>query len=86
MPSLLNSLRQGAFGYSTYFGGNGEDYAYRVALDPSNNVYITGGTLSTNLPLTSHAVQKNLPEPTAIATVVSLTPGGPRSFFPPIFR
>ncbi len=49
---------QGAFGYSTYFGGNGEDYAYRVALDPSNNVYITGGTLSTNLPLTSHAVQK----------------------------
>jgi uncharacterized repeat protein (TIGR01451 family) len=49
---------QGAFGYSTYFGGNGEDFAYRVALDPTNNVYITGGTLSTNLPVTTHAVQK----------------------------
>jgi uncharacterized repeat protein (TIGR01451 family) len=49
---------QGAFGYSTYFGGNGEDFAYRVALDPTNNVYITGGTLSTNLPMTAHAVQK----------------------------
>jgi uncharacterized repeat protein (TIGR01451 family) len=48
----------GTFGYSSYFGGNGEDYAYRVALDPSNNVYITGGTLSTNLPVTVHAVQK----------------------------
>ncbi|MFZ0769904.1 MAG: SBBP repeat-containing protein [Candidatus Sulfotelmatobacter sp.] len=48
----------GAFGYSSYFGGNGEDFGYRVALDPSNNVYITGGTLSTNLPVTSHAVQK----------------------------
>ncbi len=48
---------QGGFGYSTYFGGNGEDFAYRVALDPTNNVYITGGTLSTNLPVTAHAVQ-----------------------------
>jgi uncharacterized repeat protein (TIGR01451 family) len=47
----------GTFGYSSYFGGNGEDYAYRVALDPSNNVYITGGTLSTNLKVTQHAVQ-----------------------------
>jgi uncharacterized repeat protein (TIGR01451 family) len=49
---------QGAFGYSTYFGGNGEDFAYRLALDPSNNVYVAGGTLSTNLPVTAHAVQK----------------------------
>lgn len=48
----------GGFGYSTYFGGNGEDFGYRVALDPSNNVYIAGGTLSTNLAVTQHAVQK----------------------------
>lgn len=47
----------GAIGYSSYFGGNGEDFAYRVALDPSNNVYITGGTLSTNFAVTQHAVQ-----------------------------
>jgi uncharacterized repeat protein (TIGR01451 family) len=55
---LTQLTPQGGFGYSTYFGGNGEDYAYRVALDPSNNVYITGGTLSTNFPVTVHAVQK----------------------------
>ncbi len=54
---LTQITPQGAFGYSTYFGGNGEDWAYRVALDPTNNVYITGGTLSTNLPVTLHAVQ-----------------------------
>jgi uncharacterized repeat protein (TIGR01451 family) len=48
----------GGFGYSTYFGGNGEDFGYRVALDPSNNVYIAGGTLSTNLAVTQHGVQK----------------------------
>jgi uncharacterized repeat protein (TIGR01451 family) len=47
----------GAIGYSSYFGGSGEDYAYRVALDPSNNVYITGATNSTNFAVTQHAVQ-----------------------------
>ena len=47
----------GGFGYSTYFGGNGEDFGYRVALDPSSNVYITGGTLSTNFAVTQHAAQ-----------------------------
>lgn len=47
----------GGFGYSTYFGGNGGDFGYRLALDPSNNVYITGGTTSTNFAVTQHAVQ-----------------------------
>ena len=47
----------GGFGYSTYFGGNGEDFGYRVALDPANNVYVTGGTLSTNFAVTQHAAQ-----------------------------
>lgn len=55
---LTQITPQGAFGYSTYFGGNGEDFGYRVALDPSNNVYVTGGTLSTNLAVTAHAPQK----------------------------
>jgi uncharacterized repeat protein (TIGR01451 family) len=47
----------GGFGYSTYFGGNGEDFGYRVALDPAGNVYIAGGTISTNLAVTQHAAQ-----------------------------
>jgi uncharacterized repeat protein (TIGR01451 family) len=49
---------QGGFGYSTYFGGNGEDFAYRLTFDPSNNLYVTGGTLSTNFAVTAHAPQK----------------------------
>jgi uncharacterized repeat protein (TIGR01451 family) len=49
---------QGTIGYSTYFGGNGEDYAYRMTFDPTNNVYITGGTLSPNFAVTTHAPQK----------------------------
>jgi uncharacterized repeat protein (TIGR01451 family) len=49
---------QGTIGYSTYFGGNGEDFAYRLTLDPSNNIYVTGGTLSTNFAVTAHAPQK----------------------------
>lgn len=46
-----------AFSYLTYFGGNGWDFGYRAATDPSGNVYVAGGTTSTNLKLTSHATQ-----------------------------
>ncbi len=37
--------------YSTYLGGNVSDEAFGLALDSSNNVYVTGRTLSTNFPL-----------------------------------
>ncbi len=35
--------------YSTYLGGNNVDFATSVALDASNNVYVTGGTFSPGL-------------------------------------
>ena len=36
---------------STYFGGIDDDYAYGIAVDPSSgDVYITGETLSVDLP------------------------------------
>ncbi len=36
--------------YSTYFGGSGMDRGNGLALDASDNVYITGDTSSSNLP------------------------------------
>jgi phosphatidylserine/phosphatidylglycerophosphate/cardiolipin synthase-like enzyme len=38
---------------STYFGGSGTDYAYGIALNGANQVYLTGWTRSTNFPLTN---------------------------------
>jgi Beta-propeller repeat/IPT/TIG domain len=45
--------------YSTYLGGNTYDFATAVALDASNNAYVTGFTFSSNFP-TKAAVQGTL--------------------------
>lgn len=39
--------------WSTYLGGGSEDAAFGIKLDNSNNVYVTGGTASTDFPVTS---------------------------------
>lgn len=46
--------------YSTYLGGAGADAAYGIALDSSNNAYVTGFTYSTNFPTSTNAFQKHL--------------------------
>jgi hypothetical protein len=47
--------------YSTYLGGsgsdNGGDSAYGIALDSSNNAYVTGATYSADFPVTCGALQ-----------------------------
>jgi Beta-propeller repeat/Abnormal spindle-like microcephaly-assoc'd, ASPM-SPD-2-Hydin/Protein of unknown function (DUF1573) len=44
--------------YSTYLGGTKQDVAYAIALDPSNNAYVTGFTQSTDFPTSPGAFQK----------------------------
>jgi hypothetical protein len=46
--------------YSTYLGGGAADAAYGIALDSSDNAYVTGFTYSTNFPTTTNAFQKHL--------------------------
>jgi hypothetical protein len=51
--------------YSTYLGGTGGDVGYAVALDSSDNAYLTGYTHSVNFPVTSGAFQTKLNANTA---------------------
>ncbi len=51
MPAALSSLT-----WSGYLGGSAADAAYSLQLDASGNVYVAGGTLSTNFPTTAGAL------------------------------
>ncbi len=46
--------------YSTLLGGTNTDVAYGVALDSAGNAYVTGGTTSTNFPITSNPGQLSM--------------------------
>ena len=43
--------------YSTYLGGGSNDIGYGIALDPSENAYVTGYTQSSDFPITGGAYQ-----------------------------
>jgi hypothetical protein len=43
--------------YSTYLGGNADDYAFGIAIDGSGNAYVVGNSNSSNFPVTAGAVQ-----------------------------
>ena len=49
----------GAFSYFTYFGGTKADSATGIAVDSSSNVYITGVTVSTDMPTAGAVFQPN---------------------------
>ena len=46
--------------YSTYLGGNFDDFIFAVTLDDAGNAYVTGETDSTNFPVTPDATQPAL--------------------------
>ena len=45
--------------WSTYLGGTGEDAAYYLDVDTNQNVYVTGGTSSSDFPTTAGAFHTN---------------------------
>jgi hypothetical protein len=44
--------------YSTYLGGDSNDSAHAVAVDPQGNVYVVGETVSADFPVTPGAFQQ----------------------------
>jgi hypothetical protein len=61
--------------YSTYLGGAGDDIAYAIALDSSDNVYLTGSTTSLNFP-TRNPFQAKYGGGPSDAFVTKLNPQG----------
>ena len=49
----------GALVYMTYLGGSGDDFASGIALDSAGNAWVTGGTSSTNFPVSAAGFQRN---------------------------
>jgi uncharacterized protein (TIGR03437 family) len=46
--------------YSTFFGGESDDWFNRISLDSAGNAYLAGSTYSGHAPVTSNAFQMNL--------------------------
>ena len=47
--------------YSTYLGGSGDEFDAGIAVDGSQNAYITGETMSPNFPTTSGVASRRGP-------------------------
>ncbi len=61
--------------YSTYVGGSAEDYGFGIVLDAANNVYLTGGTSSTDFPLLNAFQNSNQGASNAIVAAVDSSGG-----------
>jgi hypothetical protein len=57
--AFVSKLNRGgsALVYSTFLGGNVQDYGEGIAVDSSGNAYVTGYTESSNFPTTAGALQ-----------------------------
>ena len=62
--------------FSTYIGGSNDDSGNAIALDASNNVYVAGGTKSSNFPTTPSAFQTKFGGGSVDAFVLELSSTG----------
>ncbi len=62
--------------YSDYLGGAANDYGYGIAVDPNQNVYVTGATSSVNFPVTAPACFQCAPQGLSDAFVTHVAPFG----------
>ncbi|RMG25750.1 MAG: PKD domain-containing protein [Bacteroidetes bacterium] len=62
--------------WSTYLGGSGADAAYAMQVDAEYNVYVTGGTMSPNFPITAGAYQGSYQGGRADGFVVKISQDG----------
>jgi hypothetical protein len=62
--------------YSTFLGGSDEDRGLAIAVDTLGNVYVTGGTASTDFPITSNAPEPGFSGGIEDAFVTKLNPSG----------
>jgi hypothetical protein len=68
--------------YSSFLGGNAQDYAYAVAVDSSGAALVTGRTISTNFPTTVGAFQGPNPTPSDWAVFLTkVSPLGDQKLF-----
>lgn len=51
------NMNLSAMVWSTYLGGSGDDAAYNIALNSTNEAYVVGGTASSNFPTTAGTIQ-----------------------------
>jgi len=64
-----------ALGYSTYLGGNADDYGFGIAVDRAGNAYVAGYTGSANFP-TANAARGSFGGGATDAFVTKLNPAG----------
>lgn len=79
--SLFELNSSGARQFSVIFGGSGDDSGNAIAIDGSGNVYVAGGTGSSNFPHTTGVFQTSIGSGASLnAFVAKFTSGGSMTY------